>query len=189
MTTSEKIQIVDILLTGIIGIWLAVIVERNLTKSRFLREYFVEEIKGIRDEYKVFFNDVYKGRNSAVSIKDWLKVMSLRIKNIDSFIHNTYKINNRLIKDKHSEIQRYITGLDEFNNNFSSPSVKFSSTSIHKLLKYNADITKILMQRVIDINKAKEPILPIRFLRKMNYLICVFLKKTRNYCNNYFTIE
>ncbi len=49
---SDWIAIIDIVITSIIGIWIAVAVQNNLTKSRYLKEYFINEVKDIRDLYK-----------------------------------------------------------------------------------------------------------------------------------------
>ena len=87
MSCSDIISIVDIAITTFVGIWLAIGVQRSLTKNRYLREYFINELNNIREEYRSFFVDIYSGALSAKTIKDRLKIMSLRIGSFDKYIH------------------------------------------------------------------------------------------------------
>ena len=87
----DWISIVNIIITSVIGVWIAVAVQNNLTKSRYLKEYFINEIKEIRDLYKSFVNHLYVGDKSAKDVKEWFKIMSERVQNLDKFLHENTK--------------------------------------------------------------------------------------------------
>lgn len=156
MQVSDWIGVVDIIVTSLIGIWIAVIVQHNLTKNRFLKEHFINEIKDIRDLYKSFVNELYKNKISAIDIKDWLKIMSERVKNMELFLHDNYKIDNSLIITKHAEVQQKITNMEEYNENYKEPTIRFSDSSKNDILKLHSELSCVLTQRVIDINSAKK---------------------------------
>lgn len=156
LPVSNWIEIADILFTSIIGIWIAVSVKNNLTKSRYLKEYFINEVKDIRDLYKSFVNQLYKNKMSASDIKEWLKIMSERAQNIDKFLHERYQINNSLIVAKHAEIQQKITSMEEYNENYKDPTIIFTNSSKNEILKLHSELTCVLTQRVIDINSANK---------------------------------
>lgn len=156
LPVSNWIEIADILFTSIIGIWIAVSVKNNLTKSRYLKEYFINEVKDIRDLYKSFVNQLYKNKMSASDIKEWLKIMSERTQNIDKFLHERYQINNSLIVAKHAEIQQKITSMEEYNENYKKPTINFTNSSKNEILKLHSELTCVLTQRVIDINSANK---------------------------------
>lgn len=153
---SDWIAIADIAITSIIGIWIVIAVQNNLTKSRYLKEYFISEVKDIKDLYKQFINQLYKNKMSAVDIRDWFKIMSERTRNLDAFLHNKYNINNSLIVSKHAEIQQKITSMDEFNEHYKKPTVSFSNTSKNDILRLHSELSCVLTQRIIDINGAKK---------------------------------
>lgn len=155
LQVSDWISIIEILVTSAIGIWIVVSVQNNLTKSRYLKEYFINEVKDIRDLYKLFVNQLYKNKMSATDIKDWFKIMSERTQNLNSFLHDKYKIDNSLIVSKHAEIQQKITSMDEFNENYKKTTVTFSNSSKNDILKLHSELSCVLTQRVIDINGAK----------------------------------
>jgi len=156
LTVAEWIAIVNIFSTCFVGVLIAISVQNNLTKSRYLRDYFIQEIKDIRDQYKKFLNEIYCGNKSAVDIKDWLKIMSLKINNLNEFLHDNYNIKGSIVKEKHSEIQKFITGSDDFNENFKNPKIVFAESTKLEILRLNASLLKALMQRVVDINKARK---------------------------------
>jgi hypothetical protein len=152
---SDLIAIIEIIVTSIIGIWIAVAVQNNLTKSRYLKEYFINEVKDIRDLYKGFVNQLYKSQISAIDIKDWFKIMSERTRTLDKFLHEKYKIDNSLIVQKHAEVQQTITNMDEFNEDYKKKTISFTNSSKNEILKLHSELSCVLTQRVIDINGAK----------------------------------
>lgn len=154
MNTSDIISIIDIGITSILGLWIAIGVQRSLTKNRYLKEYFINEINNIREEYRIFFSDIYAEKLNAKTIKDRLKIMTGRISSFDKYIHQIYKINNSLLKDGHANFQQFITGEDEFNGQFSDPQIKFSNHIKTELFRKQTELAEIITQRVIDINKA-----------------------------------
>jgi hypothetical protein len=155
LQVSDWIGIAEIIVTSVIGIWIAVAVQNNLTKSRYLKEYFINEVKDIRDLYKSFVNQLYRNKISATDIKDWFKIMSERTQNLDKFLHNKYQIDNSLIVSKHAEIQQKITSMDEFNEHYKEIVVSFANSSKNEILKLHSELSCVLTQRVIDINSAK----------------------------------
>jgi hypothetical protein len=155
LQVSDWIGIAEIIVTSAIGIWIAIAVQNNLTKSRYLKEYFINDVTDIRDLYKAFVNHLYKGDKSAKDIKDWFKIMSKRTQNLDKFLREKYKIDNSLIVSKHTEIQQKITSMDEFNENYNNPTIKFTNPSKNEILKLHSELSCVLTQRVIDINDAK----------------------------------
>ncbi|HBZ67571.1 MAG TPA: hypothetical protein DEO70_12105 [Bacteroidales bacterium] len=156
ISLSDCIDIVDIIVTSLLGVWIALAVQSNLTKKRYLQEYFISEVKEIRDLYKTFINQLYNDNYSAIEIKEWFKVMSIRAQNLDKFLKLNYKIQGSLIVSKHAEIQQTITLMDDFNINYNSKVVSFSSNSKKEILELHSELSCNIIQRIIDINNAKQ---------------------------------
>lgn len=156
LATSDIISICDIVITSILGIWIAIGVQRSLTKNRYLREYFISELNNIRDEYKQFFSDIYESRLNAKSIKDRLKVINVRIDSFERSIYSIYKLDDSSIQIKkvHIEIQQYITGEDEFNQQYKNDVVSFSSAIKSDILRKQSELVEAITHSVIAINSA-----------------------------------
>ena len=154
--TGDFISIADILITTAIGIWIACLVQNNITKNRYLKEYYINELKDIGECYKAFIKELHEGVLAAKDIKDWLKIMSVRINAFYDFVHKSYEIKNSLLLDKHSDIQQFITGADEFNENYKAKRVAFQGGTKNEILKKHYELNNVVMQRVMDINSAKK---------------------------------
>ncbi len=156
LDTGDIISIADIIITSAIGVWIACLVQNNITKNRYLKEYYINELKDIGECYKVFIKKLYEGGFAAKDIKDWLKIMSVRITAFNDFVHKSYQIKDSLLLDKHSDMQQFITGSDEFNENYKEKNVVFLGGTKNEILKKHSELNTVVMQRVIDINSAKK---------------------------------
>lgn len=52
---SDWISVCNLIVTSAIGIWLALIVQKNFTINRAIKDYYIQEIKDVRKLYVDFF--------------------------------------------------------------------------------------------------------------------------------------
>lgn len=152
VTVGDLISIITLGVT----IWIAIKVQASLTKSRYIREYFIKNIVQYKDDYICFIKKLYNGEVSAKEIKDWLKFMSLNIKSLERFVSGCYDIPKGIFKNSHAEFQQFLTAEEDFNNQYQKDVVTFSSEVKSKLLKYQSEMSEAFNQMVIEINSAKE---------------------------------
>lgn len=152
---ANWISIGNIIVTLGLGTWIAYLIQNNVTKSRYVREYFIEELCEIKSDYAILFRELYNSEISAKTVSSRLKILSCRIQNLDVFIHQSYKLENSLLKDAHANFQQYITGTDEFNNQYSEDAITFSANTKTLLSREQSALVKAITQRVLDINSAK----------------------------------
>lgn len=151
------------LISLVVTIWIAIIVQGNFTQSRYIREHFIKEITQIRDDYRRLFAQLYTNQLSAKDIKNRLKILSIRLQSIEAFIEAYYQIDGEKIYNIHSEFQKFLTSEDEFNCQFSNEYIIFSNQTQTKIQKHQGNITHAITKRIIDINSSKEK---NRFRRK-----------------------
>lgn len=155
LLASDWIAIADIVITSCIGIWIAITVQNNFTRKRYFKEFIIHEIVDIRDMYKLFFTDIYYSRKSAKEIKEWLKIMSSKINNIDNVIEENFKILDRnLLPNQHAIIQQTLTFMDDFNNQYTKDRVIFSEEAKNKILELNSVFSKIIITLTVEINNS-----------------------------------
>lgn len=51
---SDWISVCNLIVTSAIGIWLALIVQKNFTINRAIKDYYIQEIKDVRKLYVDF---------------------------------------------------------------------------------------------------------------------------------------
>lgn len=152
ITVSDILQFVGLIVT----VWIAIVVQRNLTKNRYLKDYFINEIKDLRNEYRILFADIQSSKLNSKTIKVRVKIISLRIKTIEDYSTRYFFIESSNLKLLHSEFQQFITGTDDFNNQYKESTINFSDMTITKILEYQKDIVDELTLCVININNASK---------------------------------
>jgi hypothetical protein len=154
ISISDWISISEILITSCIGIWIGISVQKNLTNNRALKEYFIIESQEIKKAYSNFLNCTYKGNSSSKSISEWFKIMTIRIDTFQGFLKKELVITPRVLPS-HNNLKRYITGTDEFNNNYNLPQIELSVLTRNRIIELHSEIVKAITQNVISINRAK----------------------------------
>lgn len=155
-STSDYISIVEIIVTSGIGIYIATSIQRNFTKSRCLRDYFMHELSALQEDYRMFAYKMLSNELDAKTIKNRFKNFSERIVTIDKFMHQNFEIDGSLIKDAHSKFQQEATGQDEYNNQFKKERVVFENRTISILTSFHSDVAESITSRIISINEAKQ---------------------------------
>ena len=153
LTHTELIGIANIFVTLSIGSWIGFSVQKNLTTNRAVKEYFINENKDIKDKYNKFINDLYTCKISSEQIKEWFKVMTIKINTFEGFIQDEYKVKPD-ISTVHNNIKYHLTGSDEFNTQYKNAKITFSSTTKNEILSFHSHLSYNLTKMIIDINKA-----------------------------------
>lgn len=155
LSTSDYIQLLGIVVTSGIGIWIALGIQNNVNQSRCLRDFFIGELSALQEDYRTFTNQIFSGRLSASDIKVTFKSFTTRTTTLDDFIHKNFKVEGTFIKDAHTQLQQELTDHDEFNAQFNSDAVIFSSTPKQQFQALHLNLSKAITQRIITVNEAK----------------------------------
>ena len=133
VSTSDIIAIVDIVINAILAIIIIVIIQKKMTTKRVLKDYFINEIKTIQEEYSFFIQDIIAGKQNAKSLLPWFKIMNMRISRLEKTFQKELKIKPS-IHSLSTELQISITETDEFNDSFKED--KLSPSESLKALIY-----------------------------------------------------
>jgi hypothetical protein len=155
LATSDWISIADIIVTSILGLWIAVAVQRNLTTKRALKDHLICECKDIRELYKNFLNNLLAHKQSASYIKEWFQIMSIRIEILELNLQNEYRISAGLLKN-HNEFKYCLTDTEDFNIQYSKPTITFSPENRNNILRNHKEFMLLANQNIILINKARK---------------------------------
>lgn len=151
----DWLQLLDIIVTAGVGIWIGVIVQNNFTQNRNKRGFFIDELKDIKKLYSLFltklFNDNYSGR----SIVQWNKIMSERLKVLEKHLQESYVLDNHSVVTAHFEFSSFLTGTQELNESWSKKLILSEKLQNEVLIKYGK-LSEQINSSIIYINKCKE---------------------------------
>lgn len=152
ITFSDIISFIGLCFT----IWIAIVVQRGFTQSRYIREYFINELKIIGEDYKCLFNSLYSSEIGAAELKNKLKLISMHILSIENFIKSYYKIEYLEMYSIHSDFQQFITSGEDFNEQYKSTVIKFSVNTRYEIEKLQKKIVCAITTIIITVNSAHE---------------------------------
>ena len=155
MSASDIISIIDIVASVGLGIWIATAITKSQTKERFLKDYFTNEINGIKDDCKTFFDEICYDKKSANDIKIGFRLLSMRVTALESNLETTFKKVNCNLRQHLTNIQLEVTGCDDFNNQFKEEVVSFSAAEKNAILENRHQLLKEFSKSVVIINKAR----------------------------------
>lgn len=153
LTTSDWIAVFNILITSVIGVWIGVSVQKNLTTNRAVKEYFINENKDIKERYNKFMNDLYTNHLSSEKIKEWFKIMTIKINTFEGFIKNEYQLKPEILSI-HNDLKYMITATEDFNTQYKKEFIVFSNNTKNDILLFHTDISNSLTKLVIETNRA-----------------------------------
>ncbi len=155
MSASDIISIIDIVASVGLGIWIATAITKSQTKERFLKDYFTNEINGIKDDCKTFFDEICYDKKSANDIKIGFRLLSMRVTALESNLETTFKKVNCNLRQHLTIIQLEVTGCDDFNNQFKEEVVSFSAAEKNAILENRHQLLTEFSKSVVIINKAR----------------------------------
>lgn len=152
LQASDWIEISSIVVNASIGIILAVIVSKRISNKRALKDYFISEIKDIRDNYRKFLNDFFSQKYTFNSTNSWFQVMNMRLINLEKALN---EFNTKIkfeAKNLNHDLRDIITDHEDFNNSYSKEHVSINQAHKQEIVKKHSEISLALMRSIVSIN-------------------------------------
>jgi len=144
---------VDIAIGLFVAYVLAAIVPRKLNNERTLKDFYMHEMQDIKSELNEFCKDICLSSLPAAKIKETFKQLSIKLSDIQDSIGQNLECNVNLTSQLH-ELQRYITGRDEINDQYSEAQVKFAQDAVKEVGRLQELFNKNILSAIAGINKA-----------------------------------
>lgn len=155
LSVSDGIQIVSIFVNVCLTIWIVIVLQNKLTNRRALKDYVIEEIKGFRQEYRTFFNNLCSNKIQAQTVLAWFKLMNIKITDLMDIIDKQYNIDKNTLGPFQNELRDLITENEDFIKCFQMRNIEFSATSQSSIIKFQQDNSHLFNKIIVLINEAK----------------------------------
>lgn len=126
LSAADNIDIISIVVNVFLGIAIVLIIEKRLSDDRGVKDYLIDEVCSIRDEYSKFVNLLFRGKAKHHHILEWFKYMSIRISHLEYFLKKELEIKDIAMPVLNRQLHKLITDSQEFNNSFSAKSYVMS---------------------------------------------------------------
>ncbi len=152
-SSSDIINIINIIVTTATTIIIVVIVTKKITDDRVLKNHLISEINGIRLEYRDFLKNISTGKITPKTVSPWFKLMNIKTQDLMMLIEEKYKIDKSVLSPFQLELLMLITEMDEFNSAYSSnDAISLNPSSLNRIIKFQQNYSNRFNKLIVSIN-------------------------------------
>ncbi|TND09852.1 MAG: hypothetical protein FD123_780 [Bacteroidetes bacterium] len=153
---SDWIEIFGILINAGLAIWIVITIQNRLTNKRVLKDYFISEVKDLRNEYKICLSNLYTGKTYPKSVTPWFKLMNIKVNDLMKILQEQYKIDKDILKPYQNDLRELITEDENFIKQFKNDKpIEFNDSSKNSFMKFQQQNNSLFNKLIISINEAK----------------------------------
>lgn len=152
MALSDKLALLEILVTIFIGYYITHLTNIKDAGTRCLKDYFIEILKKIRNDFDQYIDKIITSDISAKEFVKWYNTFQCDIDNFDKSIRQAFPIDKADLSDSIDNLYSYITGSDDFNNQYQNDIVEFPFEIKSKIKTDKSGIDLLMNDYVIEIN-------------------------------------
>lgn len=135
MTYSDLLSSISILTSIVFGFYITHWYSIRDSRTRVVKDYYIEQVKGIKGRVDKFFHQVAWGQKSARYIISWNKHIDLDIDSIDNGVRKVLDIHIASFGDLLATFYQEITMWDDYNTQFGRASYTPSTINTERLIK------------------------------------------------------
>lgn len=155
MDLSNFLAILDIVVTVFIGFVITHMVAVRDSRTRSIKDYYIQELANIKSEINDFYSKLFNGKLSSRDIIGWNSSIKNRVDNIDNAVRKTFRIYEAPLAKRLFRSQKFITGTDDFNASFNQEYIEFSAPTKKKISDKQKELYMLIEQTLYDINNAR----------------------------------
>ena len=152
--TGNYIDIIAIIVNVLLTIWIVFVFQDRSNNKRILKDLYINEIKELKNDYKIYLTNLYNCKVSPKNIIPWFKLMNIKVTDIMEEINCIYKIDKNILYPYQNELRDLLTDNEDFNNQFNDEKLNLSSNSKNSLIKFQQEKNKLFNQIILKINNS-----------------------------------
>lgn len=155
MVLADFLAILDIIVTVLIGFVITHMVSVRDSRTRAIKDYYIQELADVKSEINDFYSRLYKGELGAQDIIGWYSAIRNRIDNFDKAVRKTFRIYEANIAQKVFYNYKFITNSTDFNVNYNKDKIKFKTATKIAIGKNQKQLYMLIERTLYDINNVR----------------------------------
>lgn len=181
MEMSEIISIIDILVTIIVGFWLTRYFSIHDSRSRVLKDYYIDEVKVLQNDVRTFFARLLSNHIPGSELSRWYKSHKNKFYTFDSNIRESFPIECPRVSEELFKLHHEITNFEEFNNGFSNGEFNFRPQTRKRISELECDALSLLNDYLIQVNSSPGHGYVSRKISNLRHEFRYYILKTHSY--------
>lgn len=139
---------------SIVAFLISLETNRRFSEKRYIKETTIDDIKNLREDYRVFLNKLMANKCDSRFIISWFKIMNLKMEGLGNFIKSEYKQELfQPCQNKHIELKRYVTGCADMNRDYAQSAITFTDNVKNEIIECYNGLYYSLLVAISKINK------------------------------------
>ena len=166
MTIANFLTFIGIAVSIIFGFFVTHFCSVRDTRTRTIKNYYIEQLKQIKGRVDTFFHRISFGKLSTRKVIIWYGHIQLDIVSIDKGIRSVLETQIREFNDVLDKYYAEITDWDDYNDHFSGTLYVPNNKSRERLLQIKYEIDEFLNDYIQHVNQANTfPIWKVQYNR------------------------
>ncbi len=171
MTIADFLTFVGIVVSIVFGFIITHFYSIRDTRTRVLKDYYIEQVKNIKGRVDHFFHKLAFGKGSFKKVVSWYNHLSIDVMGIDCGIRKSLDLQIHELITMIDKFYGEITKWEDFNNQYSKSNYLPDTVHRQRLLEMKLEIDEFLNDYINHINQSNNyPVWKIQFRRiKQSY--------------------
>lgn len=156
MNISDIINIVEIIVTLILGYYISHWIAVKDQRTRSVKDYYIKSLCSMHDEVDVFFKELLSGHMDGRSISDWYGNHEEKLMSFDEGVRMALPIRKKKLSDIINDIHSSVTGSDFFNDHFYDERLIYSNQEKVRLITLKQNTESEFNEYIIQINNSRQ---------------------------------
>lgn len=151
---GDTINLIGLIVNFILGIIIVVVIQKRETDRRVLNDHLIEEVKDLRNDYRIFFQRLEKGIKPQ-EIASWFKLTNIKSNDLlDLIAIKNPSIQTNYLKPFQKELKDIISDSKEYEENyFPNNKFKLKSATVVKVQRFRQQHDSLFNQLIVQINE------------------------------------
>lgn len=154
MSLENLLGIVNIIITLYVGFYLTHKLSVRDSRSRALKDFYIDELKGILEELSSTFRELKSGTINGEDFVKWYNTIDSKLEVFDADLRKSFPIMNERLSDVVFKAYRIITDAEDFNNQFSVRNPSYNAETSDIIANEEGRVYSTIHSLVFEINNS-----------------------------------
>lgn len=150
---GDYVNLFSVIINVILAWWLITSLQKRAADKRFIKEFFIEELKELKKEYSKFFEDLISSKLNASQIVPTLTLINVKLDDVSKSISSKNFIGENYFNDYKNNLLLLITEFEEVELAYEKNLiVKLGQNSINDLIIFRQNYDSTFNNLILLIN-------------------------------------
>lgn len=154
MSLENLLGIINIIITLYVGFYLTHKLGVRDSRSRALKDFYIDELKGIHEELSSTFRNLKSGAINGEDFMKWYDTIDSKLEVFDTDLRKSFPIMNEKLSEVVFKAYRIITDAEDFNNQFSNRNPSYNAETSDIIAGEESCVYSTIHSLVFEINNS-----------------------------------